>query len=309
MVVSSPVLLGEGPHWDDVEQALYFVDIKSHSINRLKVSTGEQTQAVIDGTSVDFVVPIWQKPGLFLVAVGLNVSEVEWSGEDIEGPLFGKPMASVDSDKPDNRFNDGKVDPSGRLWGGTMGPEPEVGHVVPRQGSLYSFESSPKGGINVKMHLTGVDISNGLVWTSDNSTMYYIDTGTDRVDALDFDIVTGEISNRRPAFDFTGHNVTGHPDGMTIDTDGNLWVACFGGSQVIYVDPREDELLGRIILPAERVTSVAFGGRNLDVLYVTTSRFGLTPEQLAEQPNAGSVFAVTGLGVKGLPGQSAISLT
>ncbi|XP_046408358.1 regucalcin-like [Ischnura elegans] len=301
--VTRAVELGEGPHWSHEEQALYFVDIKSSSINRLHVATGKQTSAPIGGaSSVDFIVPVVGRPGAFLVAVDLSISEVQWDGEDVSS-LTGRALVSVDADKPDNRFNDGKADPAGRLWGGTMGPEPEVGHVVPKQGSLYLFEGQG-AALSSQAWLTGVDISNGLAWSADNDTMFYIDTGSNRVDALDYDAATGQIGARRPVFDLIQNNVTGHPDGMTIDRNGNLWVACFDGSQVIHVDPRTRQLLGRVSIPAERVTSVAFGGPQLDVLYVTTSRFGLTPEQLAKQPHAGSVFAVTGLGVSGLPGQS-----
>ncbi|KAG8224918.1 hypothetical protein J437_LFUL006277 [Ladona fulva] len=159
------------------------------------------------------------------------MTEVTWDGENIEGVLEGRTLVTVDSDKPDNRFNDGKADPKGRLWAGTMGPEPEVGVVTPKQGSLFTFKTSVNGIVSAVTHLREIDISNGLAWSSDNSTMYYIDTGKRAVFGFNFNIEEGEISRRRVILDFESNNITGSPDGMTIDRDGNLWVACFGGSQ------------------------------------------------------------------------------
>nr|CAD7451411.1 unnamed protein product [Timema bartmani]CAD7464760.1 unnamed protein product [Timema tahoe] len=183
------------------------------------------------------------------------------------------------------------------MWAGTMGPEPTVGNTVPYQGAFYSLDTYSH---DAEPHILNVSISNGLAWNAAGDVLYWIDTPTLNVYAFDFDVDSAEISNQRSVFNFTANNVTGFPDGMTIDSDGNLWVACFSGGQVINVDPRTSRLLQTVKIPAERVTSAMFGGPQLDTLFVTTSRFGLTDDQLLQQPLAGSVFAVTGLGVGAL---------
>nr|CAD7580373.1 unnamed protein product [Timema californicum] len=183
------------------------------------------------------------------------------------------------------------------MWAGTMGPEPTVGNTVPYQGAFYSLDTNSH---DAEPHVLNVSISNGLAWNAAGDVLYWIDTPTLNVWAFDFDVDRAQISNQRSVFNFTANNVTGFPDGMTIDSDGNLWVACFSGGQVINVDPRTGRLLQTVAIPAERVTSAMFGGPLLDTLFVTTSRFGLTDDQLLRQPLAGSVFAVTGLGVQAL---------
>jgi sugar lactone lactonase YvrE len=186
---------------------------------------------------------------------------------------------------PTVRMNEGGCDPLGNFYCGSMAYSKARG-----RGALYRL--SPGG--RVDRVLDGVTISNGLAWSPDATTAFYIDTPTHRVDAFDFDSTTGALAGRRQAFAIPAGD--GAPDGMTIDAEGHLWIAMWGGGAVRRYQP-DGRLDAVIPIPATQVTSCAFGGADLDVLYVTTSRERLPVD---EQPLAGSVFA-TRPGVRGLP--------
>jgi sugar lactone lactonase YvrE len=196
-------------------------------------------------------------------------------------------ITSVAEAGPALRFNEGKCDTSGRFWAGTMAYD-----ETPGAGALYRLD--PDG--RASLMLIGVTISNGLAWSLDGRTMYYIDSPTRRIDAFSFTPETGEISDRRPVITIPGE--LGVPDGMTIDAEGGLWVALWGGAAVHrYLDGRLAEV---IRLPVSQPTSCAFGGSDLDELYVTSAREGLSFEQREAQQLAGAVFRVRP-GVRGLP--------
>jgi sugar lactone lactonase YvrE len=188
-------------------------------------------------------------------------------------------VAELEADKPGNRFNDGKCDPAGRFWAGTMALD-----IAPGAGSLYCL------GVNgrVRRMLSGVSCSNGIVWTRDARTMYYVDTPTRKIVAYDFNAATAEISGCRVAVQVPDH--LGLPDGMCIDINDHLWVAMWGGGAVCHWDPRTGSLLGVHPIPASQVTACAFGGARMDELYVTTARVSLSAEALAKEPHAGGVF-------------------
>jgi sugar lactone lactonase YvrE len=179
------------------------------------------------------------------------------------GALAPIASAQVEADVPDNRTNDGKVGPDGRFYFGTM----HAASVDPRppSGSLYVMDAD--GG--VRKLLTGVTVSNGLGWTADGRTMYYIDTPTQTVQAFDFDAAGGTLSNGRVAFKIDPS--LGKPDGMTMDTGDNLWVAMWGGSHVLGFRP-DGTLFARVRLPTAHVSSVAFGGKGLTDMYITTAK-------------------------------------
>jgi sugar lactone lactonase YvrE len=166
-----------------------------------------------------------------------------------------------------------------------------------RQASAASLYCLDTDGA-VRHVFGGVTTSNGLGWSPDQRTMYYIDTPTLQVAAFDYDGDTGTISNRRPIVTFPSG--VGRPDGMAVDAEGRLWIAHWDGGRISRWNPEDGRLSLEIPLPVARVTSCAFGGPNLDRLYITTARHGLTEPQLAEQPHAGSLFAVSP-GVAGLP--------
>lgn len=169
----------------------------------------------------------------------------------------------------------------------------------PNRGTLFKVAKSNISAPEAV--ITPVNVSNGMAWNKANNKFYYIDSPTHQIAEYDYDDNKGEISNRRVAFDLTEYNITASPDGMTIDVDDNLWVALFGGGSVIKVNPKTGQLLNRYPIPAECVTSVMWGGPNLDILFVTTSRLRLSEDQIKAQPGAGSVFALEGLGTKGFP--------
>ncbi|XP_018333457.1 regucalcin [Agrilus planipennis] len=286
-------VLGEGPHWDITTQSLYLVDIFENSIHRYDPVTNSHHKAVIDGNSVSLIIPVEGKQNYYVISIGNELVLIVWDGTSNKVTKLEK-LVGV----PDNqvRFNDGKADPTGRLWAGTMAIETPNGDIPSNKGSFYSFEKA-----QLKKHIDEVHISNGLSWNPSLKKMYYIDSGRRTVDQFDYDQQNGTISNRQTIFTFGKHNIPGFPDGQTIDSDGNLWVAVFLGSRVIKIDPRKPEtLLETIEIPALQVTSVAFGGLNLDELYVTTARVTQQGRTL-EPPVHGGLYRVTNTGSKGLP--------
>ncbi|KAL1137640.1 hypothetical protein AAG570_009336, partial [Ranatra chinensis] len=289
--ISEPHLHGEGPHWSINEQALYYVDIARFTIHRYEPNNNNHTSLALN-KPVSVIIPLNAKDK-FVIGYGKSISTLTWDGAS---PIYKlEEHVEVDKDKPANRFNDGKADVLGNLWIGTMGNE-KAGVVEMNQGSLYKFSKD----CNVRKFISPVSISNGIAWNKANTLMYYIDSPTRRIDVFNFDANKGNISNRRVLFDFEKNGILGVPDGMTIDNNDNLWIACWGGSKVIQVSGR-GKLLRSIELPVERVTSVAFGGNNLSTLYVTTMKAGLSSEKQSRQPNAGALFAIEHLGITGTP--------
>jgi sugar lactone lactonase YvrE len=195
-------------------------------------------------------------------------------------------------DRPGNRFNDGKCDARGRFWAGTMDAAQEVADA----GSLYCLDTDGR----VERHLGSVGISNGLAWSADGRRMYYIDSPTRRVDVFDYDLDAARFANRRTAFEIP--EGLGFPDGMSIDVEGKLWVAIWGGSMVARFDPDTGAMLAQVPVPAAHVTSCAFAGPALDELYITTARQGLDENALAAQPTAGGLFRAR-VPVPGLPAE------
>jgi sugar lactone lactonase YvrE len=198
-------------------------------------------------------------------------------------------ICDPESHLPNNRFNDGKCDPRGRFWAGTMSMSREA-----RAASLYVLDPD----LSVRRVLQSVTTSNGLDWSPDHSTLYYIDTPTLQVSAFDYDEETGTIERRRVIIDFP--QGMGRPDGMTIDVEGMLWIAHWDGARISRWDPQSGNMLAQIPVPATQVTSCAFGGPELDRLYITTARHGLDEMQLQSQPHAGGVFMARP-GVGGFP--------
>ncbi|XP_047119034.1 regucalcin-like [Schistocerca piceifrons] len=296
--ITEPCKLGEGPHWDADKKVLYFVDIGGNRVHKYDPATSTLKSLTLEG--VHFIIPVKGKADKFVINMGRNVVLMTWDGESSE-PAALEVIATVhDEDgSRDNKINDAKVDAAGTLWAGTLGPIVN-NEITPEKGILFNLAKDR----STKTHVTKISISNGFAWSPDNKTMYYIDSATGKIDAFDFDITESKIGNRRTVFNFKENGVEGLPDGQTIDTDGNLWVACFGGKQVIQVDPRTGRLLRRVEIPAQNVTSVAWGGAGLDELFVTTGSIGMDrPDEL---PMAGCTFRVTGLGARGLPAQSVV---
>ncbi|MDY0168558.1 MAG: SMP-30/gluconolactonase/LRE family protein [Thermoguttaceae bacterium] len=278
LILDAQAVLGEGPLWHAPSQRLYWVDINRHEVHVFSPADGSD-RAIDVGQKVGTVV-VRHSGGLALALHrGLATLDLETGQVDI--------LCDPEADLPDNRFNDGKCDPAGRFWAGTMSLT-----RTPRTANLWRLDPD----FSVRRMLDGVTTSNGIVWSLDRRTMYYIDTPTREVAAFDYEVETGDIANRRPVVHFP--EGAGSPDGMAIDARGMLWIAHFRGGKVSCWDPRDGTMLQTIDIPASKVTACAFGGPNLDELYITTARVDLTEEELSDQPHAGGLF----LARPGVPG-------
>ncbi|XP_030761756.1 regucalcin-like isoform X2 [Sitophilus oryzae] len=291
--VTEPAHHAEGPVWDARVGKLYFVDLHQGKILAYDYAN-DSTEVAAEFPGNDLVPIILTKKDPNVVIVGLNrtVARVKLYNKDSKP----EPFHTVQEEHPKNRFNDGKADVKGRLWFGTMGYETLDGKVDLNVGALFKF--NPADLTKPTVEITEISIGNGLAWNGDNTKFYYIDSVTYEVVQYDFNADNGTISNRKVVFS-TKDKGMGVPDGMTVDIDDNLWVALYGGGSVIQVNPKTGDLLRRIPLSAQYTTSAIWGGPNLDILFVTTSRRSLTSDEKDKQPAAGSLFAITNLGTKG----------
>jgi sugar lactone lactonase YvrE len=266
---------GEGPiFWND---HLLYVDIEGHALISLDPKT--ETEKVWEiGERIGTVVP--RQSGGFVCAGDSGI----YSFDPVTGDK--KSMADPESDKrPDNRFNDGKCDPSGRFWAGTISTVKKTGDA-----KLYMLDVN--GDLSLKV--PGVTNSNGICWNAKADRMYYIDTPTKEIWAFPFNNQLSELGEKQVVFNTEDAGLDGSPDGMTIDADGMLWVAMCHGGAVLRIDPNNGSLLQKIDFPCVETTACAFGGDKLERLFVTT---GI--HKSIEEENAGRVFVVDGLGVVG----------
>jgi len=266
---------GEGPiFWND---HLLYVDIEGHALISLDPKT--ETEKVWEiGERIGTVVP--RQSGGFVCAGDSGI----YSFDPVTGDK--KSMADPESDKrPDNRFNDGKCDPSGRFWAGTISTVKKTGDA-----KLYMLDVN--GDLSLKV--PGVTNSNGICWNAKADRMYYIDTPTKEIWAFPFNNQLSELGEKQVVFNTEDAGLDGSPDGMTIDADGMLWVAMCHGGAVLRIDPHNGSLLQKIDFPCVETTACAFGGDKLERLFVTT---GI--HKSIEEENAGRVFVVDGLGVVG----------
>lgn len=271
----------EGPLWDEANSRLMWVDQHRGVIRTLSYAEGGPGElGVIEvGRSTGAVVPA--AAGGWMLAAGDGFAHLDESGKVT-------PVAAVlPADGISRRMNDGKVDPLGRFWAGTMAND-----VTPGAGSLYRLDAD-----GAREVLEGVTISNGMAWSADGGTMFYIDTPTGEVrtfsEAADG---SGELVRNELTIPISGE---GGPDGMCIDISGNLWVAIWGASAV-HCYSQAGELLGVVEVDAPQASSCAFGGPDYATLFITTSRDGYGPEEEKLFPNAGAIFAVQ-TGAVGLP--------
>ncbi|MDB5267406.1 MAG: hypothetical protein JWP58_446 [Hymenobacter sp.] len=278
-ILHAQAALGEGALWNPETAELYWVDIEGRALHVFDPATGHDRRYPV-GKRIGTVVPM--RNGNALVALQTGIHEI-----DLRTGLLTR-LADPVTDQY-LRFNDGKCDPAGRLWVGTFDLM-----LRPHAGTLYRFD--PDGSTHVM--LRRVTNSNGIAWSLDQRTLYYIDTPTLAVQAFDYDNATGNIAHPRVVVRIP--EGSGGPDGMTIDAEGQLWVALWGAGRVHRYDPATGALRQVITVPAPFTSSCAFGGPGLETLFITTARGGLTPQQLAEFPLSGDVFAVRP-GVAGVP--------
>ena len=255
---------------------LYWVDIDRGRIHRYDPATGRDEHLDV-GEPVGALTPT-RSGGLILAAKSGFLQIETW-------PERPRRLADVEADRPETRMNDGACDSRGRFWAGTMHVELDSGH-----GSLYKLD--PDGTVTPMVR--DVSISNGIAWSPDDTVMYYVDTPTGGVDAFDFDLDEGAISNRRRVIDV--EHADGVPDGLVVDEDGYLWLALWDGWAVRRYRP-DGLVVGVVELPCARVTKCAFGGTALDELYITTAS---SDEPAVDQPHAGGLFRALP-GITGLP--------
>jgi sugar lactone lactonase YvrE len=266
---------GEGPIW--WKNALYYVDIEGHTVHRFEPATGREHSWNV-GRRVGTVVP--RDSGGLVIAGDGGISFLNPETGELTA------VANPEPDKPDNRFNDGKCSPDGRFFAGTISLAKKTGDA-----RLYRLDRD----LSIHEAFGPVTNSNGIVWSADGGTVFYIDTPRREVFAFDYE--DGHLRNLRTVI--STHHLEGSPDGMAIDTDGNLWIAMCHGACVICFDPASGKELRRVELPCLETTACAFGGADLSDLYVTT---GLHAK--VEEEHAGRLFVVQGLGVKGQPANS-----
>jgi len=261
----------EGPVWDP-NGVLYFVDIMRGCVYRYDPATRVQRAFDIASSVVTVgAVALTGKNDLVL-AVRDGFARLNPRSGDVST------MTPVEADRPNQRMNDGKVDPAGRFWAGTMALDETRG-----AGSLYRLDVDGR----VHTMVRDVTISNGIDWSPDGQTMYYIDSPTRRVDMFDFDVSAGAIENRRTFVPIAKPH--GIPDGLTVDSDGCVWVALWRGSAVHRYTPYG--ILDTVVnVPTSCPTSCAFGGPDLRDLFITTAAMELNDRERAGQPLAGGLF-------------------
>ena len=272
-------MLGEGPVWDAANHTILWVDIMGCAIHELNMKSN-----ALRSISTPSMI------GSFALCTDGNILAAMQDGfifiDRITGAV--SPLSDPEAALNGNRFNDGKTDPAGRFWAGSMSLSGEKG-----TGNHYMVDQQ----LNVKKQIENVSISNGLCWSLDQRFFYYIDTPTMEVVCYDYDNQTGEITNKTTVITIPAKE--GYPDGMTIDSEGMLWIAHWEGWQVARWDPSTGNKIDSIHLPVSLVTSICFGGENMDDMFITSARVGLTDEQLAEEPLAGSSFIISKTGFKG----------
>lgn len=270
--------LGEGAIWNYKTNELYWIDIEGKSLNIYNPKTNNN-RILKTPSRIGTVVPTNNND--VLIALEDGVYKMNLKTE--ESTVF----LDMKNHLINQRLNDGKCDPSGRFWVGSMDFNQEKGKA-----KLFNINTNK----NLEIKVDNVTISNGIVWTSNKKTMYYIDTPTSQIKAYDYDNGTGKISNERIAVQIP--EALGYPDGMTIDEENMLWVGMWNGNAVIRFNPKTGKVLQKIKVPAHNITSCAFGGDNLETLYITSARIDMNKEELKKYPLAGSVFKVNP-GVKG----------
>ena len=260
--------LSEGPLWVPSDRRLFWVDIEQMKIHSSNL-VGEH-QVWSTKRKVSFIVPT-QWPNVFIIGLQGELAKFNAQTGDIET------LIKIESDKPNNRCNDAKADHLKRLWFGTM-------HIdcIPKQGALYCLNHN----LILTKEIKDLTIANGMGWSKNNQWMYFIDSEDRNVKAFSLDD-QGNLNDSRIIISAPKNEL---PDGMCVDSKGNLWVAFWGGARVGCYDSSTGQQLVEVKVPAPNVTSCTFGGDDLKTLFITTARQGLTEAQLNEFPLSGSIF-------------------
>jgi sugar lactone lactonase YvrE len=272
LVLKETDITGEGLIWHAQRASLFWVDIEGCRIHEFHPQSGshliyrlnQMGSTIVPDTMGNLIITLQDK----IIRFNPNTQQIE-------------KITDIETELPDNRCNDGKADSEGRLWIGTMSLS-----VKADAGSLYCLEK----GKPLRKALSNLTIPNGLVWSADNKTFYYIDTTKQTIDKYKYNNITGDISYQGVAVHIP--KGTGGADGMTIDREGKLWVAQWGGFGVYCYNPDTGEFLTKIEVPAPHIANCTFAGPLLDTLYITSARAGLTKALLEQYPLSGSLFAI-----------------
>lgn len=276
----SQCYLGEGPVWDDERKSCFWVDIENGFLFQYHLSK-KIVKSWKFNHKVTLAIP--DSTGSLILALDRSIQRFHPESEKLEF------LASVDDGLIENRCNDGRCDSRGRLWVGTMSMK-----FTDNCGTLYCIDQQKQ----ITKKIEEVSVSNGLAWSLDNTRLFFIDSPTSMVKSFLFDEETGDVTFEKNAIVIPKEK--GIPDGMTIDEEGMLWIAHWGGSGVYRWNPVNGELIGKVEVPVPLVSSCAFAGDDLDHLIITTARQDLSEKDLRQYPGSGDVF-VARVNVKGLP--------
>jgi L-arabinonolactonase len=271
--------LGESPVWSPEEGALYWVDIPKGLIRRYVVSSQETSLWQLPASIGSFA---FRRNGGMVVALKNGIHFFDPATNQLSQ------VHNPEADLPENRFNEGKCDPRGRFFAGTMN---EVVRGKP-SGSLYRLTSDKQ----LDLILPSIVVPNGLAWSPEGEIMYFADTRRHVIYAFDYDLDEGTPHNRREFVDLSSYE--GLPDGATVDSEGCLWSAMFSGGRIVRYTPKGkiDRVIG---FPVTQINSLTFGGSDMRTIFVVSSKHLLNDAGLASQPLAGDIFAVDP-GIKGI---------
>ena len=271
-VIKCSCHLGESPYWHDKTNSFFWVDIELGTLFKFNFKTkkikkwkfNHKLSLVLEADNDKLI-----------LALDLKIASFDLISEKLEL------LEELKGNKLVHRFNDGKCDTNGTLWIGALNKK-----LKPNSGSLYSIGKEMK----FKHQIGNLTVSNGITWTKDNKTMYFIDSPSQEVKSYNFDLINNEITYNKVVIKISKE--LGAPDGMSIDKEGNLWIAHYGGHGVFCWNPKNGKILNKIMLPVPNVTSCCFGGENLDHLMITTAMENLTKKELKKFPLSGNTFIV-----------------
>lgn len=263
--------LGEGPRWHGGEMRLYWVDIARNELHRFDPASGRDECRTFDAPVGCFA---FAAGGGFILAMKdgfARLADFEARPEPFGEQLF--------AGRPDLRFNDGRTDPRGRFWAGSV-------NMAKSRNDAALYRIDPDGAIcEVE---GGMLTCNGAAFSPDGRRFFHADTPSHAVRVYDFDADAGAVSGRRILHQFPLGQ--GRPDGASADAEGCYWTALFDGGRVVRLSP-DGEIVAEVLLPTRRPTMIAFGGEDLRTAFVTTARTGLSPEALAKEPASGGIFS------------------
>jgi sugar lactone lactonase YvrE len=280
LVTKHSSLLGEGPVWDSRSNRILWIDILKGMIHQFFPHTHTYKATPVD----QLISAIAMTENGSIIAT----SKSGFVSLDLETGVINS-IVDVEKGIPDNRFNDGKCDPAGRFWAGTMSI-----FDTPKAGTLYVLDTD----LSVSVKIKEVSCSNGLAWSVDKKTFYYIDSPTRDIAAYDYDMPSSTISNKRIIIRVPPS--MGYPDGMTIDAEGMLWIAMWNGWKIVRYNPETGKQIYSFSLPVSQVSSCTFGGESLQDIYITSASIGLTKLDFKQQPFAGCLFVIKKSGFAGV---------